>query len=148
MSLQNRLVITLLLGLPGGLLAAAPQHFTVSASFVPAAKPGANAVVSVSFVPRDPDVRINEEPAPRLKLDPEQTVLVDKQPSGAAAVKPYDPETAKYLDLGAPVSFPVALAPGAAKGPHPVKATVVYFYCSKREGWCRKGSTEVEFTVP
>ena len=148
MNVTRRFAATVLIGLPGALLAAAPQHFTLAASFVPAAKPGANAAVSVSFVPRDPDVRINEEPAPRLKLDPEQAVLVDKQRSAAASVKPYDPEGAKYIDLGAPLSFPVALAPGVAKGPHAVKATVVYFYCSKREGWCRKGSTEVEFSVP
>ena len=29
----------------------------------------------------------------------------------------------------------------------PVKGTVTYFYCSKREGWCRKGTSEVAFTV-
>lgn len=148
MRLRNRLATAFLIGLPGALFAAPPQHFTLSASFVPAAKPRASASVSVSFVPRDPDVQINEEPAPRLKLDPEQPVLIDKQAPAAASVKPYDPDAAKYLDLRAPFSFPVALAPGAPKEPHSVKATVIYFYCSKREGWCRKGSTEVEFTVP
>jgi hypothetical protein len=25
-----------------------------------------------------------------------------------------------------------------------VKATVTYFYCSKREGWCRKGTAAVD----
>jgi hypothetical protein len=130
------------------ILSAAPQHFTLSATFVPASKPGAEAVVSVSFVPRDPDVRINEEPAPRLKLDPAQTLLVDKQPPPSGTVKSYDPDTATYLDLSRPVSFPVTLAKGASKGPQTVGATVTYFYCSKREGWCRKGTTEVEFTAP
>jgi hypothetical protein len=28
-----------------------------------------------------------------------------------------------------------------------VKATVTYFYCSQREGWCRKGTSDVEFPV-
>ena len=26
-------------------------------------------------------------------------------------------------------------------------AKVVYYYCSKREGWCRKGTDDVEFVV-
>jgi hypothetical protein len=104
--------------------------------------------VAVTFVPRDPDVKINEEPEPRLKLDPAQAVLVDKQRPPSGTVKSYDPDTAAYLDLSRPVSFPVALAKGAPKGRRTVTATVTYFYCSKREGWCRKGTTEVEFVVP
>jgi hypothetical protein len=46
------------------------------------------------------------------------------------------------------VVFPVALAPGAPAGDRDVKAKLTYFYCSKREGWCRKGSAPVEFKVP
>jgi hypothetical protein len=34
-----------------------------------------------------------------------------------------------------------------ARGAHVVKGGVTYFYCSKREGWCRKGTTPVEFPV-
>jgi len=46
-----------------------------------------------------------------------------------------------------PVTFPVALAPGAPKGTQTVKANLVFFYCSKREGWCRRGSDELEVLV-
>lgn len=133
---------------PLALFAAPPQHFTVTATFVPAPKAGGESAVAVTFVPLDPDVRINEEPAARLKLDPGQTLLVDKQRPPQGAVKNYDPDTATYLDLSRPVSFPVAHAKGAPKGPHTLVASVTYFYCSKREGWCRKGTTEVEFVVP
>jgi hypothetical protein len=45
------------------------------------------------------------------------------------------------------VAFPVALAPNAAKGTHEVKATVTYFYCSVKQGWCRKGSADVALRV-
>ncbi len=48
----------------------------LEAAFVPPAKAGGPASVAVTFTPRDPDVRVNEEPAPRLKLDPEQGVLI------------------------------------------------------------------------
>jgi hypothetical protein len=139
-----------LIALPAAAFAAGPRHFIVTASFVPPAKAGSDGAIAVTFSPQDPEVYVNEEPAPRLKLDAAQSVLVDKQPPPPARVAAFDPETARYLAPKAPVRFPVALAPGATKGPQSVKATVTYFYCSKREGWCRKGATDVEvaLTVP
>ena len=130
--------------------AVGPQHFDVAAAFEPPAKPGPNGAIAVTFAPRDPDVHINEEPAPRLKLDLEQGALVDKQPAPSKSVPTFDPDTARYLDLKKPVRFPVAFAPGASKGPQSVKVNVVYFYCSEREGWCRRGSADLEVgvTVP
>jgi hypothetical protein len=124
--------------------AMAVEHFTVSAAYVPPAKPKV-ASIAVTFIPADPDVKINQEPAPRIKLDPEQAVLIDRQPPparrGESGGEP------KYLDSSLPVSFPVALNPNAPKGEQPVKGNVTYFYCSKREGWCRKGTAEVTFVV-
>lgn len=125
---------------------AAPSHVQVSASFVPPAKSGADASVAVTLTPRHADVGVNEEPAPRIKLAPEQTVLLDKQPPAARSAA-FDPANARYLDPALPVHFPVALRAGAPKGRHTVKARVTYFYCSKREGWCRKGTGDVEFLV-
>lgn len=130
-----------LAALAGG---AAPRHFEVTASFAPAAK--RQGTVLVSFRALDPDVVVNERPSPRLALDPAQTVLVDKQPPASKAAPP-DPEDGKYLDLTLPVAFPVALADGAAKGAQSVAGKVTYFYCSKREGWCRKGTTELDVSV-
>ena len=133
------------------LAAAAPpgspsKHFDVAAAFAPS-KAGGEAAVSVLFSPTDPDVRINEEPAPRLKLEPGQAVLVDRQKPSKARSNEVDPEKTRYLDLAKPLRFPVALAAEAPKGPRELKANVVYFYCSKREGWCRRGNAEVRFTV-
>ena len=128
-------------------VAAGPRHFDVGASFVSPARPGADGAVAVTFAALDPDVRVNEEPAPRLKLDPVQAVLVDKQKPGPARAEAFDPEKAHYLDLAAPVLFPVALSPAAPKGPQAVKGSVTYFYCSKREGWCRKGTADVSVAV-
>ena len=134
-----------LLALAPAAAMAVGEHFTVSAAYVPPAKPKATATVAVTFIPADPDVKINQEPAPRLKLDPEQAVLIDRQPPparrGESGGEP------KYLDSSLPVSFPVALNPSAPKGEQPVKGNVTYFYCSKREGWCRKGTAEVSFVV-
>jgi hypothetical protein len=128
-------------------LGAAPRHFDVVAAFEPPRKRGALAYVAVSFSPLDPDVHINEEPPPRLKLDAEQLVLVDKQPPPPEKVSDWDPDNPRYIDLGKPVRFPVAFAVAAPRGGQTVKATVVYFYCSSREGWCRRGAADVEVPV-
>jgi hypothetical protein len=135
---------TLLVALvPAAALAASARHFEIAASFQAPKKPGGQGSVAVSFRPLDPDVRVNESPAPRLKLDLGQTVLVDRQAPPLGQVPDYDPLTARYLDTAMPVLFPVAIAPTAPAGAHAVKASVVYFYCSTREAWCRRGTTEV-----
>jgi hypothetical protein len=131
------------------LLALAPpaRHFEVAASFEPSKKAGANAAVAVSFRALDPDIHVNETPAPQLRLDLAQTVLEDRQPRTSSAIPPFDPATAKYLDLEKPVLFPVVVAKTAPRGAHEVKASVVFFYCSSREAWCRRGSADVVIPV-
>jgi hypothetical protein len=131
------------------LAAASQTYITVEASFEAPLKAGADGAVAILLKPTAPKVVVNENPAPRLKLDAAQTILVDRQPQKAPAA-PADPAQAKYLDPKVPVRFAVALAPGATKGAHNIKATVTYFYCSKAEGWCRKGTTDVtvEVSVP
>jgi hypothetical protein len=128
--------------------AASPaRHFEVAASFEPARKAGSDAAVAVTFRALDPDVHVNETPAPQLRLDLAQTVLEDRQPKAPTSVPPFDPLTAKYLDLEKPVRFPVAVAKAAPRGAHEVKASVVFFYCSSREAWCRRGSADVLIPV-
>jgi len=135
---------TLLVALiPAVALAAPARHFEIAASFQAPKKSGGQGSVAVSFRPLDPDVRVNESPAPRLKLDLAQTVLVDRQAPPLGQVPAYDPLTARYLDTAKPVLFPVAIAPTAPAGAHSVKASVVYFYCSTREAWCRRGTVDV-----
>jgi hypothetical protein len=133
--------------LPAAALAASARHVEVTAEFVPGPKADAPASVAVTFRPLDPDVRVNEAPAPRLRLDLTQTVLVDRQAPAPSQVPDYDPLTARYLDTAEPVRFPVAIAPAAPRGAHEVPATVVYFYCSTREAWCRRGSADVLIPV-
>jgi hypothetical protein len=131
---------------PAPIVQAGP-HFNVSAAFVPPAAKGADATIAVTFAALDPDVRVNEEPAARLKLDAAQSVLLDKQKPAPSRPEAFDPENVKYLDLSAPLLFPVAVSLTAPQGQQPVKATVIYFYCSKREGWCRKGTAPVDVAV-
>jgi hypothetical protein len=132
---------------PAAALAAPARHFDVTAAFTPAKKDTANAAVAVTFRALDPDVKINETPAPRLRLDLAQTVLVDRQAPASSQVPDYDPLTARYLDTAKPVLFPVAIAPTAPRGAQEVKASVVYFYCSTREAWCRRGTADLLIPV-
>jgi hypothetical protein len=127
--------------------ASGPRYFEVMASFQAPAHPGGTGSIAVTFTGIDPDVQIDEEPAPRLKLDLAQSVLVDKQSAPPRTTAAYDPVTARYLDLKKPVQFPVALATGAPRGRQTVKASIVYFFCSQREGWCRRGSAELDVPV-
>jgi hypothetical protein len=123
-----------------------PTYFEVSARFEPPARGQAQGAVLVTFLQTDAGVHINETPAPRFELDAAQTVLDYKAPAKVAAL-PADPAQAKKLDLNQPVRFPVTLRATAPKGVQSVNATVVYFYCSDHEGWCRRGNEEVAIPV-
>jgi hypothetical protein len=103
--------------------------------------------VAVTFSPRDPDVHVNEEPGPRLKLDDAQDVLREQKPARIGPLEAPKPGEFKYLDTAVPVVFPVGLGAGARKGTHAVRGAVTFFYCSKRDGWCRKGQSDVEVPV-
>jgi hypothetical protein len=140
-------LVALLVLLPAVLAAAPLRHFEVQASFVAPKKAGGDGAVAVRLRALDPDMKVNESPAPRLRLDAGQLVLVDRQPPPDGQVPDYDPLTARYVDLAKPLLFPVALAAAAPQGEQSVKAKVVFFYCSQREGWCRRGTADVEFPV-
>ena len=122
-----------------------PAYVEVAASYLPPAKDKEPAI-AVTFTPVDANIRVNEDPAPRLKLDPAQEVLADKPPAPRRPAASA-PGPGRYLDPALPVTFPVRMGPRAARGQHTVKATVTYFYCSKIEGWCRKGTADVDVAV-
>src|SRR5262245_1393108 len=121
-AMPSTLALVLLLAPPFG-----TQYFSVTAAFEAAPRAGKPASLAVSFTGFDADVHINEEPAPRLRLDETQTVLVDKQGPASGKGPDFDVDSARYLDLAKPVRFPVAIAPDAPKGEQTVKGTVVYF---------------------
>jgi len=121
------------------------QHFDVAAAYEASAKKGAPANIVVEFKKKDPDVNINEEPAARIKFAPGSPLEAPLPPKSSGEIP--DPAKAHYIDLSKPVRFPVTVAAGAARGLSTVKTTVSYFYCSKRENWCRKGTAEFDLAV-
>lgn len=135
-------VLALIVALPS---LAAPPHVKVTAAYVPASG-GGDAAIAVQFTAADPNIRVNEDPAPRLKLAADQQVLVEK-PAPRRPPSTSTPGQGRYLDPTLPVTFPVKVDARAARGEHTVKATVTYFYCSKSEGWCRKGMADVDVPV-
>jgi hypothetical protein len=51
----------------------------------------------------------------------------------------------EYLNLKSPLEILFTVSPDAAKGEHLLEGKIVYFACSKEEGWCMKNSSK--FTV-
>jgi hypothetical protein len=117
-----------------------PSHFQITAQYRPG-KAAGTGEVAVTFAPKNADVKINSTPPPRLKLDEGQKLLAEKSaPKKAAA-----PDE-KYLDLTFPVVFPVSVV-APIRGEQAVKGALTYYYCSHREGWCRKGTADLEIPV-
>ena len=140
-------VMTLVVGVgSAAALAAANEFVSVKAAYEASKAPGTDAAIAVTFETLKPKIVINENPAPRLRLDEGQQILDDRQPPSKPGPPP-DPANAKYLDLEIPVRFAVAPREDAPKGEHSVDATVTYFFCSKLQNWCRKGQEKVTINV-
>jgi hypothetical protein len=127
--------------------AGAEDFVSVKAVYTPPSSPGADGAVEARFTVSEPQVVVNEAPPPRLRLDPLQRVLIDKQPPATRGSGAVGDRQAKHLDLSRAVRLPVALSPSAPRGQHVIAATIIYYYCSKRESWCRKGRSETQLNV-
>jgi hypothetical protein len=138
----------LLLILAGGMLGAPARYVEVSARYQAPKHAGENGAIAVRLVPTTEGVHVNDTPAPRLRLDADQKVLVDRQkPEKKSVEVPADPALALFLDPEIPVRFPVSLAAGAPSGEQLVSARVTYFYCSQTQGWCRKSTDDIRVAV-
>ncbi|PYQ40310.1 MAG: hypothetical protein DMF77_18745 [Acidobacteria bacterium] len=109
---------------PSSTEAGSSPHFAITAQFRPGRTAGTGEV-AVTFAPKDPDVKINVE-----KVAPKRAGAPDE----------------KYLDLTFPVVFPVSVL-GSVPAAQTVKGLLTYYYCSHREGWCRKGTADLEIPV-
>jgi hypothetical protein len=141
-------LLTFTLALAAWPAGAQTRHFEIDARFEPAPEGGGGPVVAFRFAALDPDVNLNEVPAPRLRLEEDQQVLALRpvDPPAAEAV-PVSADEPRYHDLSQPLVFPVEVAEGAPEGLHGVSADLVYFYCSTSQGWCRRGSERVTIGV-
>jgi hypothetical protein len=125
----------------------APPDVGVEGSYE-APKGGAPGAIVVHLTPRSPDIRIDQQPAPRLSLG-SPSVLVDRQAPVRATVNTpvLEPDFARYLDPAVPLRFAVAPDSKAPKGTHTVSGTINFAYCSKSQGWCKRGKEPLELSV-
>lgn len=121
---------------------ASEAPFFVTAVFEPATREKP-AQVALRFSPSSSDLKVNRRPAPRLELSsPGTLALAPAPPSEPPADAGFDPQ---YLSPDEAYRLPVTLATGA-KGA--VDGQVVFFYCSKAAGWCKKGTAAVTLVLP
>lgn len=111
--------------LQGAMQMTPSQHFEVTSAYDAPTKKGASANLAFEFKQKDPDVHINEEPAPRIKFAVGAPLVAPPPPKSSGVIP--DPANAKYLDLAKPESFAVTVAPDAVKGMSRVKTTLFVF---------------------
>ena len=129
-----------------GAAASGGSDVSVEARYEAPVKAGGPGAIVARLRPSSADLRVNELPAPRLRLEA-GGVLLDRQPKATQHVPLVDPEFARYLDTSQPLRFAVEPAPRAPRGTHLVPAALTFAYCSKKHGWCKKGSERIEVRV-
>jgi hypothetical protein len=106
----------------------------------PSLKAGQPGELLLRFRPAS-GIHIAGEPAVTIHLDTTSVVV-----PGGPLTQETD-STSGSLRANVPVRLRVALRPGAEPGTYLSRATVSYFYCSDAEGWCRKKSDILPFTI-
>lgn len=136
----SRALALMILAAP--LAGAGEAPFLVTAQWEPASARRPGAVV-LRFSPDAEDLRVNRVPAPRLEWPQgsgAEPVAAPGETRPASAVVG-DPQ---YLADGEAYRLYFAAAP--AQGV--VEGKVVFFYCSKNAGWCKKGVSPVSLALP
>jgi hypothetical protein len=102
--------------------------------------PGGTGSFVISFRPAD-GIHINGEPPAHIVL--EDTVLLLL----ADDVEQDVDEETEYIDERVPVRQGFSVSDKAPPGMHTLGGSVVYYYCSDEEGWCRKFIQPLEITL-
>jgi hypothetical protein len=100
--------------------------------------PGATADLAFLLQPVD-GIHINLQPALDFKLDTASRAAL----AGGLIL----PKGSPYLNTSAPVVQRFQIPKDAKPGPITLKGTLVYFFCSDKEGWCSKFKQPVEIAL-
>jgi hypothetical protein len=105
-------------------------------------RPGQTADILITFTPAE-DIHIVASPAVQLNIRSTRTIAL----SGAVR-QMVDTQTG-FLSTQSAVTRRFAVAKRARPGTYTVQGSVVYYYCSESEGWCRKfvQPVEISFTI-
>ncbi len=118
-----------------------------------------NPYVAVKAALLSDSVRIGEPVNLLLSFTPARGIHVTGKPAvafvldssfSASLLGPPDrvvDSATGYLSLASPVRQQIALGRDMRPGPHMLKGVVSYFFCSEREGWCRRFRQHVELPL-
>lgn len=101
--------------------------------------PGASSEIRILFTPAK-GFHVNAVPAMALEFDSASPARAD-----AGIVIPTDTATG-YLEATLPVRQPFTLPKRAGRGPATLEGTLIFYYCSDAEGWCRR--ERMRFVLP
>lgn len=102
-------------------------------------RPGQTADILITFAPAE-DIHIVASPPVRLNIRSTRTIAL------SGAVRQVVDKRTGYLSEQSAVTRRFAVAKSARPGTYTVHGSVVYYYCSGSEGWCRKFVQPVEFS--
>jgi hypothetical protein len=94
-------------------------------------QPGGKGRILVSFSPID-GIHINVDPPFRLTIEKNRFFSLHGEPDIST-----DKESG-FLSTSAPIEQGFYVFKKANSGEHIIKGTIVYYFCSDNEGWCRK----------
>lgn len=108
----------------------------------PKSGPGSTITLEVKLTPVQ-GVHINMTPPIDVRLDSNAVI------GSAGALQFPKPTKDGYFDATRPFTLPITLARSAVRGKQTISGTVVYFFCSDKDGVCSrfKQKFEVSLTV-
>lgn len=131
------LVAVLFLGLTGGGNEKKNPHVKVDVTIEPSSlKPGGRGEILIQFQPVD-GIHINTAPPTEFNLAEGSPLTLVGEP-----IVPKD-STTGYLDARKPMRYTVSVSKSARSGSMKVSGTLVYYFCSDKEGWCLRWKENV-----
>ncbi len=101
---------------------------------------GSKGTILVSFTPAD-GIHVTADPPVAVRIERNRLIRLHGRPDIST-----DKDTG-FLSTTSPVEQAFSVSRAATPGAHQVKGTIVYYFCSDTEGWCRKQSQAVTFTL-
>lgn len=92
-------------------------------------KIGGKGTLNISFKPNK-GIYIHAEPEVEVELD-SNIVIIEK-------VQLSTEENGDYLDIKKPVKANFKIRNNLKEGTYKLKGSLIYFYCSEKEGWCSR----------
>lgn len=96
-------------------------------------KAGGGGTILISFVPVD-GIHINADPPVTVTIEKNRVLSLKGDPDVTV-----DKES-EALSTSTPVEQRFTVSSKATPGEHTIKGTIIYYFCSDTEGWCRRFS--------